>query len=219
MTPRPERRVLAVYAHPDDAEIWAGGTLLAHRNAGDHTAVCVMTHGDGLRSAEARRGVELLGAQLYHLPFADRALSMDSATLEAVAEVLHQEQPQIILTHWEGDSHPDHVTTWAIVRSAILMAEAENDLRALYWSDTYNGTGAQGLFTPDCMIDVSSVWEAKLAAIAAHQSQEVARYVEMVTHQCAIHGARSGVRWAEGFRRVPFIGRGRGARATLWEVL
>jgi len=219
VTRQPERRILAVYAHPDDAEIWSGGTLLAHRKAGDHTAVCVMTHGDGPRAAEARRGAEMLGAQLYHLPFPDRALSVNSTTFEAVAEILHQEQPQIILTHWEGDSHPDHVTTWAIVRSAILMAKAENDLQALYWSDTYNGTGAQGLFTPDCLIDVSDVWEEKLAAIAVHERQPFAHYVEMVTHQCAIHGARGGVRWAEGLRRVPIIGKGRRARSTLWEVL
>ncbi|HWE62637.1 MAG TPA: PIG-L deacetylase family protein, partial [Chloroflexota bacterium] len=175
-----QRRILAVYAHPDDAEIWAGGTLLAHRAAGDRLALCVLTHGEGPRANEAMSGAATLGAQLYHLPFQDRALRFEQATLDAVAEVLRAEQPHIILTHWDGDSHPDHLTTWRIAQSAIMLAEVERTLHALYWSDTYNGVGVGGFFAPDCLVDVTPHWEEKLAAIRQHQSQEPEYYVDMV---------------------------------------
>jgi LmbE family N-acetylglucosaminyl deacetylase len=214
-----QRRILAVYAHPDDAEIWAGGTLLAHRAQGDHTAICVLTHAGTDRALEARRGAAALGADLHHRAFPDRALRDGEPAIEAVAQVLRHERPQIIITHWADDSHPDHRATWAIVRSAIMLAEAESDVRALFWSDTYNGAGETGLFQPDTFVDVSGHWEAKLEALTAHQSQGPEHYVAMVSRQCSLHGARSGVRYAEGFVRVSVFGRGRRARASLWDSL
>lgn len=214
-----QRRILAVYAHPDDAEIWAGGTLLAHRAAGDHTAICVLTHADTYRAPEARRGAAALGAELHHFAFPDRALRADEASIAAVAEVLRLERPQVILTHWSDDSHPDHRAAWAAVRGAILLAEAERDLEGLFWSDTYNGIGETSVFRPDALVDVTTHWEAKLAALAAHESQQPEQYVAMTGRQCSLHGARSGVAYAEGFVRVPFIGRGRRARGSLWESI
>ncbi len=211
------RRVLAIYAHPDDAELWAGGTLLRHRALGDRTAICVLTHGDSGRAEEARRGASLLHAQLYQFAFPDRTLRAERALVAEVAEVLRTEQPQIILTHWHDDIHPDHEATWTAVRAAVLAAEVENSLQAMYWSDTYNGLGLHGAFEPDCLVDVSSQWEAKLTALHAHASQQPQQYVDMTTRQCALHGARGGVRYAEGFRRVPLFGRVRSARASLWE--
>jgi LmbE family N-acetylglucosaminyl deacetylase len=100
---------------------------------------------------------------------------------------------------------------------AIMLAETEDDLEAVFWSDTYNGIGTPGPFPADAFIDVSDVWNAKLAAIKEHQSQQPTSYCEMIGRQCAAHGAVCGVSFAEGFRRVPFLGTGRRAAATLWE--
>lgn len=212
-----QRRVLAVYAHPDDAEIWAGGTLLAHRAAGDHTAVCIATHGDGPRAAEARQGMAALGAELYQFALQDRAVTADRAAIEAISAVFRRERPQIVLTHWDADSHPDHRAVWQIVHASILLAEVERDIQAVFWSDTYNSMGVTGIFQPDCLIDVTAFWEGKLEALNAHQSQGPAHYAEMTGRQCAAHGSRSGVAFAEGFKRVPLFGRGQRAATTLWQ--
>lgn len=211
------RRILAVYAHPDDAEIWAGGTLLAHRALGDHTAVCILTHGDTARATEAQRGAELLGATLHHLALQDRGIMHERNAVEMVAAILRQEQPQIVLTHWAHDSHPDHVATWAIVRGAIVLAEIESQLCAVYWSDTYNSQGAESIFQPDVCVDVSAVWTQKLAALGAHTSQNPDEYVEMICRQGWLHGARAGVAVAEGFRRVDLFGHSRRAVTNLWD--
>jgi LmbE family N-acetylglucosaminyl deacetylase len=209
------RTVLAVYAHPDDAEIWAGGTLLAHRASGDRTVVCILTHGDSPRAAEARGGASTLGAELIQLTLPDRAVRDSAEAVSLVAEIMRRMRPTIVLTHWAEDSHPDHEATWRITRGAILQGEVESTLRALYWSDTYNGAGLHSDFEPDCLVDVSPYWPAKIAALGAHTSQQPAQYVAMISRQCSVHGARAGVPFAEGFRRVSFIGRGRRAERLL----
>jgi LmbE family N-acetylglucosaminyl deacetylase len=209
------RTILAVYAHPDDAEIWAGGTLLAHQAHGDRIAVCVLTHGDGPRAAEARAGAAALGADMIQFALPDRAVRESEEAVSLVADVLRRLRPTIVLTHWALDSHPDHEATWRITRGAILHSEAERTLRALYWSDTYNGAGLYGTFEPDCLVDVTPYWEAKIAALGAHVSQNPPHYVEMIGRQCGLHGVRSGVPLAEGFRRAPFLGTGRRAGPLL----
>ena len=212
-------RVLGIFAHPDDAEIWAGGTLLAHRSRGDETAICVLTHGDDARADEARRGADLLQARLIHLAYRDRGLPVVQGAMEAVAEVLAAERPNLVITHWHEDSHPDHRAVWEITGAAIMLAGVENDIRALVSCDTYNGIGVSGHFEPEYLIDVSAVWNDKVGAVLAHISQDPEHYNRMITRQCALHGAACGVQFAEGFVRVPYLGRGRSARTTLWDLV
>jgi N-acetylglucosamine malate deacetylase 1 len=212
-------RILTIFAHPDDAEIWAGGTLLAHRAAGNHTALCVLTEGGGARAAEARHGAELLGAQLHHLPFPDRSLQANAETIDAVLAVLRAVRPGIVLTHWAEDYHPDHLAAWEITRAAVTLVTSSIPRPAVFWSDTYGGLGAHGPFVPDCLVDVTAVWEEKQAAIQAHLSQNPDSYARMAEAQCGLHGIHGQVRYAEGFIRVPFFSRGRKAKPNLWEHL
>jgi LmbE family N-acetylglucosaminyl deacetylase len=215
----PERRILTIYAHPDDAEIWAGGTLLAHQVAGDQVAMCVLTHGDSPRAEEARQGAELLGAALHHLAFPDRALRFGPETIEAVLAVLRATRPGIVLTHWPEDFHPDHVAAWEITRAAITLVTSEIGRPAVFWSDTYGGLGVRGPFAPDCLVDVTAVWDRKREAIQAHRSQNPDQYLHMAELQCGLHGVHGQTRYAEGYIRVPFFSRGRMARPSLWEHL
>ena len=216
---RGSSRVLGIFSHPDDAEIWAGGTLLSHRALGDETTVCILTHGDDPRADEAKRGADILQAGLVHMTFRDRGLALEQSATEAVADVLARVRPNILITHWRDDSHPDHRAAWGITDVAIMLAEVENDLAALISCDTYNGVGVVGRFQPDYLVDVSAVWRTKIAAIMAHASQGPDYYSAMISRQCAIHGAAGGVNMAEGFVRVPFLGRARTARRSLWELI
>jgi LmbE family N-acetylglucosaminyl deacetylase len=215
-----QARVLGIFSHPDDAEIWAGGTLLAHRARGDETAVCILTHGDDSRAEEARHGADLLQARLVHLRFRDRGLSLArDAAVEAVAGVLVQERPNIVITHWREDSHSDHRAAWEIAEAAIVLAEAENDLAAIISCDTYNGAGISGRLAPKYLVDVSEMWDQKIAAIMAHASQGPEHYCAMIARQCALHGAAGGVTFAEGFVRVPLFGKAQSARPSLWDFI
>lgn len=207
--------LMTVLAHPDDAEIWVGGTIRRHIQAGGHAACCILTGNEGTdRGAEAARGAAALGAEAILLAAPDRRLLPTADLVDQVSRLFRRLEPACIVTHWEDDTHPDHVSAYDVTRRAIVGTPGlSRSLRRVVVCDTYLGRGRGGLFTPDLTVDVTPVWEEKVAAIRAHRSQEPEQYVAAVERQCWLHGARAGVGYAEGFRTLPLYGRG-GAALT-----
>jgi len=206
-------RILTVLAHPDDAEIWAGSALARHARDGAEVLICSLTSDlMSTRGQEAAAGAARLGARARLLGQEDRRLTPTTDAIASVSALLTEFEPTVVITHWEDDSHPDHVAANAITRAAIVGSEGNSGRIALLLAcDTYLGMGVRGLFTPDISVDVGDVWEQKLAAIREHGSQNPEHYVAVIEHQCWLHGARAKVRYAEGFRRVPLYGRLGGA--------
>ena len=65
-------RLTAVMAHPDDAEIWAGGTIRKHIERGDEALIIYMTAlEDSVRGEEAKRGAAILGAEVSFVGLLD----------------------------------------------------------------------------------------------------------------------------------------------------
>jgi LmbE family N-acetylglucosaminyl deacetylase len=53
---------MAVMAHPDDAEIWCGGTLILHAEKGDAVRVCTLSYlRESTRGQEAQQGAKRQG--------------------------------------------------------------------------------------------------------------------------------------------------------------
>jgi LmbE family N-acetylglucosaminyl deacetylase len=206
-------RILTVLAHPDDAEIWAGGALASHVRDGDEAVICSMAgEGGSTRALEAGEGAATLGAQVTLLNQPDRRMHVNAHVVQNIASLLADYRPNVIITHWEQDSHPDHVQTNLATCAAIVATTGfSQHLELLLACDTYLGAGRDGLFTPDLYVDVSDVWDVKLAAIRKHASQNPEHYVQTIEHQCWLHGARAKVRYAEGYRRIPVYGRLGGA--------
>jgi LmbE family N-acetylglucosaminyl deacetylase len=207
-------RLLAVMAHPDDAELWCGGTLLRHVHTGDEVRIAVLTGQAATpRWVEAEEGARQLGCAAEPLGLADTAIRDTEPAVTSLTGLLRSYWPDIILTHWFDDMHPDHEAAFRLVRRALLRAclEAEqNDLSLFprtFCCDTYQSRGLRGPFQPDRYVDVTEVWEAKLAALRAHASQYLAHYEEMISGQGVSHGQTAGVAWAEGFLHIPLFGR------------
>ncbi|HEV7213921.1 MAG TPA: PIG-L family deacetylase [Chloroflexota bacterium] len=213
-------RILTVLAHPDDAEIWAGGTLARHVCDGDQALICSLVGEPGaLRANEAGEGAQVLGAEVTMLEQKDRHLRLSDELVQKLAGLLADYRPAIIVTHWEQDSHPDHVLANLATRAAIVAASGlSQDLEMVLACDTYLSSGRDGVFTPEVYVDISDVWETKLAAIRQHASQDPEHYVQAIERQCWLHGARAKVRYAEGFRRIPVYGRLGGALSRLGRV-
>src|SRR5687768_5902459 len=69
-------RIVAILAHPDDAEILAGGTLYQHRQRGDSVAICSVTYTpDSVRGQEGAAGAQRLGADFTCLGLHDMGVS------------------------------------------------------------------------------------------------------------------------------------------------
>jgi two-component system, NtrC family, response regulator HydG len=91
--------VLAIGAHPDDVEIGAGGTLLAHSAGGDSVAILTLSRG--------ARG----GDRLFLDDLDDRCIPEGGPAIDAISQVIAEVQPGIVYTHSVNDVHQDHRNT------------------------------------------------------------------------------------------------------------
>ena len=175
--------VLAVFSHPDDAELSVAGTLLKLKSLGYRTAVCDMTHGEmGTRGTAEIRATEALEAARIlkldariNLGLPDGHLWLTEESRTAMVRVIRKHKPKILLTtHWD-DPHPDHASTCRIVREAARLATMSR-------YDEQAGLGAvpmpaimHSLFTrlvvPSFVVDVSDFMTEKMNAIRTHASQ------------------------------------------------
>lgn len=122
--------VLTVMAHPDDAELWAGGTLARCSASGAAVTIAIPHHSEPVRDAEAAAGAAILGAKLYQY---------DQSTVTALRELLLAVRPEIVITHPLRDVHPDHRSLAETLVAALPdVFIAIGYPRRVYTADTYN---------------------------------------------------------------------------------
>ncbi len=184
-------------AHPDDAELWSGGTLALHAKTGD--VEIVTSTSDPIRRSEAADGAQILRA---HSHVFDR---LDTNTVLGLLRELH---PTVVITHRLDDTHPDHRDTAKITMSAVHKSFIETQCpKRLYSCDTYESVALSGPIHASHVVDISSTFDLKLRALRAHESQPLDHFVEMAKRIGAQWGARIGTAWAEAFSPLPILGR------------
>jgi N-acetylglucosamine malate deacetylase 1 len=192
--------LLTIMGHPDDAELWAGGTIARHIADGGTATIAVARH-DPARDAEAAAGARILGAHLY---------LMDDYSPESMTTVLAEVRPHIVITHPTTDIHSDHRRCAQAALDALPQTViATGHPRRVYHCDGYNNLDQFGrpLELPT-IIDVSEHWQTKIVALRAHVSQPITdHFAPMAEAQGALHGHRIGAPRAEAFRLLPVLGR------------
>lgn len=191
-------KLLAVLAHPDDETFRCGGTLalLAQRGVRVHVLtatrgeagscgeppLCTLAELPAVRERELRCACAALGIEPPRLlDYRDGQLAAADAEhlIEEILDVVDEVGPQVLLTFGlDGLSgHPDHV---AIGRYAMEAYRRADGVAALYTLALPRSVAEllkikQVQPVPDeaiaLSVDVSSVWEAKLAAIRCHATQ------------------------------------------------
>jgi bacillithiol biosynthesis deacetylase BshB1 len=219
-------RVLAIVAHPDDADIFCGGTLAKHADRGDDVAIVHLTRGEyggfdatedevaAVRESEARASAERLGAEVGFLDFSDGRVTYSLDHRLALVDVIREYGPDAILTHYREDMHPDHRTTSRLVTDAYYMASlplVETEHPPHDPSNVFYFGKPTAEFEPSAFVDVSGYQDVKEEAIQSHESQveflqahggidgEFDGLIEGVRAEARVLGKRTGATFAEGF--------------------
>ena len=175
--------VLAVFSHPDDAELSVAGTLLKLKSQGYRTGVCDMTRGEmGTRGTPEIRAREALdAARIMKL---DVRLNLDQpdghvwpteVARTALVRVLRTHTPKVLITTHEDDPHPDHANTSIIVRQAARLAtmkryDEESGLAPVPMPAIMHSLFSRRI-VPSFVVDISEFVDEKMSAINAYGSQ------------------------------------------------
>ena len=198
-------RIATILAHPDDAEIWAGGTLLKHSLRGDQINLMTFADPNGPRRAEAFAGANLLNAECQ-VEDRSRFSSLEQLT-QSVDTFLRLCSPDIVITHWNYDTHYEHNLVHEAVTQVVVRTRIDTGHpRILFACDTYNSMGSNGPFYPNYYVDVTDTFDQKLNAINEHRSQPIERWVKMAKMMGTLHGSRCDCSYAEAFLQVPILG-------------
>lgn len=225
-------RALAVYAHPDDPEVACGGTLARWASLGCEVHLVVGCRGekgsfdpdtdpDALaagRAEEVARAAEVLRlASVQQLGYPDGEIENDAALRARLIEVVRRLQPDALVAPdpsavFFGDSyvnHRDHRQLgWAVLDTLVPAASP------LYVPEA--GPPHQvglvllsGTLEADAWVDIETVLETKVAAVACHESRlggDPALVAELLAQRAAEEGLRAGIGYAEAFRRLQLGG-------------
>jgi LmbE family N-acetylglucosaminyl deacetylase/CheY-like chemotaxis protein len=162
---RPRQNVLAVGAHPDDVEIGVGGTLAAHRVAGDAVTILTLsrgTRGGANREAESMRAADMLGARLFLEDLVDTQIMSTGPTIEIIERVIRQVNPTVVYTHSVHDRHQDH----RAVHEATMVAARSIPTVACFQSPSTTLD-----FRPSRFVLIDGLTQRKLDLLACFTSQ------------------------------------------------
>jgi LmbE family N-acetylglucosaminyl deacetylase len=185
--------VLVLAPHADDEVIGLGGTLALHAMARDPIQVVIAFDGalglpagkdPELRRREAIAGGRHLGALEYVFWDYPEGHEPTASELEGAVSRLEQhlraQAAEIVYAPWIGEQHVDH---------HVLSRVARRALAACSWPGEAWGYEVWTPLEPTRVIDVSGVWDRKLAALAEHESQ-LAR-ADLVHASCGLAAHRS----------------------------
>lgn len=177
------KTVLAVFAHPDDAELTCFGTLGVLKSRGYRVLVGIVTDGlaglarDGAinRVQEAERASAVMGFELLRGALPDGDLQYSSRLIMQVEQWVCDYEPAIVITHDydpAGIDHQDHI---AVARAVLNVVHRKSEIELLLQVEPSRGSRS---FEPNAFVEVGAFAANKLAAIACHVSQSHKEYLQ-----------------------------------------
>jgi LmbE family N-acetylglucosaminyl deacetylase len=221
-------RVMAIFAHPDDAEFICSGTIARFVQSGYRAQYVLATSGDkgsddphatpeqlaATREAEQQTAARILGVEeVTFLRHHDGEVEVNIPFRRELALVIRQGRPDVVLTFdpWARyQIHPDHR---AVGQTALDAVAAARD--HMYYPEQLTGGLAEHrvhnvyLFASDdanYWVDISSTIDKKIEALLAHTSQiRMEGLAERIRMRARTVGQERGVEYAEAFHYLPMV--------------
>lgn len=172
---------MAVAAHPDDAELFGGGTFLKLRGLGRTGVLVDVTDGGAgtrgsadIRAREAAAAAKALGLERVCLGEPDGRVRNSLEAQWKLIRVIRRFRPKVVFTHHPADDHPDHGAVAAMVKEAVFRAGLKKlDCPGEPWRPgrIFYAVNVSIAATPSFCVDVTAQWEEKLRVIRRYESQ------------------------------------------------
>lgn len=183
-------RIIMIGAHPDDCDIKSGGTAILFASLGHQVKFVSVTNGDAghqsegggmlakRRLAEATEAGKRFGVAYDILDNHDGELEPSLHVRLQIIRKIREWDADIVIAPRPNDYHPDHRYTGVLVQDAAYMVGVPNiapdtpPLKKnpvfLYFQDRFKRPNP---FRADVVVDISAVFDKKIHALDAHQSQ------------------------------------------------
>ncbi len=183
-------RIICFGAHPDDAEYKSGGTAALWAKMGHKVKLVSVTNGDighwkmaggalaKRRTAESAAVAKKLGVESQVLDIHDGELMPTLENRRTITRLIREWKADVVIAHRPWDYHPDHRYVGVLVQDAAYMVAVpffcpdvpplKKNPVFLYSSDRFQKPYP---FKADIAIDVASVFELKVDALLALESQ------------------------------------------------
>ncbi|SHG34874.1 bacillithiol biosynthesis deacetylase BshB1 [Flagellimonas flava] len=227
--------ILVFGAHPDDAELGAGGTIAKEVSRGKKVGIIDLTRGElgtrgtaEIRDREAAKAGQILGVAVReNMQFADGFFINDKEHQMEIIKMIRKFRPEVVLCNAVDDRHIDHGKGSKLVSDACFLSglvkidtkmEGEDE-----WQEAWRPRAVYHFIQwknlePDFVVDVTGFIEKKNEAILAYGSQffdpksdepetpiSSKNFIDSVTYRARDMGRLVGVEYAEGFNVERYV--------------
>ncbi len=220
-------------AHPDYHVHWFGGTAAKHAKRGDEVYMISATAGEmgqpeqkmsleefgKIKSKEAEKGAKILGAKEFRvLGFKDTQVANTPELRNTVLDTIRELKPDIVVSHWPNDAHPDIAEMGEAVVAACFFAplgavKTEHQAHTVKKIYAYDVSASSIGLEPDFIVDITETHETKAKAAEAFKTVvdvefkgDMQRWVNISLGHNLYWGQQSGVKYAEPFKEVMLHG-------------
>jgi len=229
--------LLAIGVHPDDVELGCSGTIINELKRGKKVGILDLTQGElGTRGSietrytEASNAAMIMGVNVReNLKMRDGFFVNDEEHKLRLISAIRKYQPDIIIGNVLHDRHPDHGRAGQMIAECSFLSglmkistKDEAGKEQERWRPSYVFHYLQDWYhEPDLLIDITDVFEQRMKAIEAYNTQfhttdksdegvqtyiSTPDFLESIVARARMFGKRIGVKYAEGFISEKSIG-------------
>lgn len=228
--------VVVIAAHPDDAELCCGGTIIKLAKEGRSVVVADCTRGElgtrgtpEIRKEEAKKAGEIMQiAGRVNLGMKDGSIELNEENILKLIQVFRAYKPALVLMPGHTDRHIDHEDVHKLVRKAVFQSglpkvatQWEGEPQEV-WRPSRMICYMQAYEIPiDFYVDITDEFAAKLDAMRAYATQfhvpdstvdapetfiSRPEFMEFVEARARYFGEKIGVKYAEAFATIEPLG-------------